>query len=206
MSKYDSLIFDLDGTIWDATRTTAKGWIAALTKFEVPIPNVTQDDISQVAGLVYEDCVRTLLKDVPVPMDTLLPALKKYEKHFMMEEGGVLYDQVRETLEALALKYPLYIVSNCQDWYLDAFFNTTNLKSYFKDYETNGRTGKPKAHNIKDLIERNHLKNPVYIGDTEGDRDAAQEAGVDFIFCSYGFGKFEAEHSVSSFTELAKLL
>ena len=46
----------------------------------------------------------------------------------------------------------------------------------------------PKHHNIKLLVDTHQLKNPVYIGDTAGDGEQSRQAGVPFIFVSYGFG------------------
>lgn len=37
-------------------------------------------------------------------------------------------------------------------------------------------------------MERNHLQDVVYVGDTSGDFDACQKADVPFIYASYGFG------------------
>lgn len=41
------------------------------------------------------------------------------------------------------------------------------------------------------LKERNNLINPVYIGDTDGDRQESALAGVPFVFVTYGFGETE---------------
>ena len=88
----------------------------------------------------------------------------------------------------LAKTYDLYIVSNCQCGYIEQFLRKTQLEAYIKDIECFGNTGKNKGENIRLLVKRNSLKAPVYIGDTKGDCDASKEAGVPFIFASYGFG------------------
>jgi phosphoglycolate phosphatase len=204
--KYDALIFDLDGTLWNATGTVARGWINALMELQVPIPSVTNEDISKVAGQVYEECVRILLKDVKVPMEKLLPVLKKHEEKLMMVHGGTLYDGVTELLPELAKKYKLYLVSNCQDWYLESFFKTTDLKQHFLDWDCHGCSGRSKADNIVDVVRRNNLKNPVYLGDTQGDYESCQKAGVDFIFCQYGFGKVENVPTAKTFEDITNHL
>ena len=58
-------------------------------------------------------------------------------------------------------------------------------------------------------MERNCLKNPVYVGDTQGDYEACQKAGVPFIFAEYGFGATKDNNyygKISSFMELKKLV
>ena len=42
------------------------------------------------------------------------------------------------------------------------------MAEYFEDFECAGNTGKPKGENNKLVIERNNLKSPVYVGDTQG--------------------------------------
>ena len=59
------------------------------------------------------------------------------------------------------------------------------------------------------LIERNNLSNPVYVGDTAGDANAAREAEIDFIYAEYGFGEVEPSLYVGvidSFKELKDIL
>ena len=53
---------------------------------------------------------------------------------------------------------------------------------YIKDHLCFGETLVPKGETILMLMERNGLKEPVYIGDTQGDADACAYAGIPFIF------------------------
>lgn len=46
----------------------------------------------------------------------------------------------------------------------------------------------PKSENIKLIIERNNLKDAIYVGDTELDMEATFAAGIPFVFAEYGFG------------------
>jgi len=64
-----------------------------------------------------------------------------------------------------------------------------------------------KGENIKLIIERNNLINPVYVGDTDGDLKASRFAGIPFIYAQYGFGEAnEYDYMINSFEELLKLL
>lgn len=110
---------------------------------------------------------------------------------YLMKHGGTLYNGVKEVIKLLSKKYKLYIVSNCIEGYIESFLETSNLKDYFSDFENNGRTGLEKGENIKLLIKRNHLSNPIYVGDTDKDREAAEEAKIPFIYATYGFGAVE---------------
>lgn len=37
-------------------------------------------------------------------------------------------------------------------------------------------------------MREHRIESAVYVGDTQGDLDATREAGIDFIWASYGFG------------------
>ena len=65
----------------------------------------------------------------------------------------------------------------------------------------------PKGENIRLVMERNHWKSSIYIGDTEGDRQAALTAGIPFIHAAYGFGQVaEASPRLQDIRELPDLL
>ncbi|MBQ8563125.1 MAG: HAD family hydrolase, partial [Firmicutes bacterium] len=122
---------------------------------------------------------------------------------YIREHGGRLYDGVKDMLENLKQEYFLAIVSNSQDGYVQAFLDYTGLWIYFGDMEMAGRTGKCKGENIRLVMERNHLEQAVYVGDTDGDQKAAALAEVPFVYAEYGFG--QAENPEYSITEVWKL-
>ena len=49
-------------------------------------------------------------------------------------------------------------------------------------------------------MERNGLKNSVYVGDTNGDSTAAKKAGIPFIYAKYGFGERSGRGRVTDYT------
>ena len=128
------------------------------------------------------------------------------ENTYLREHGGVLYPQLEETLEALSQKLPLFIVSNCNAEYIPCFLDAHHMHSYFQDWECIGRTGKQKWENILLVAERNHLKAPVYVGDTVLDQEAAQKAGVPFYHAAYGFGQVEGVPAAARFEDIPAAL
>ena len=124
----------------------------------------------------------------------------------LLKEGGTLYPNTRETIINLSKKYKLYIVSNCVKGYIESFLNTSGLKDYFDDYESYGNTLLSKGENIKLVIERNNLKNPIYVGDTNGDIEGARIAGIPFVYASYGFGDVESfDYKIDDISELLNI-
>ena len=110
------------------------------------------------------------------------------------------------SIKKLSKKYKLFIVSNCQDGYIQCFFKAHKLEKYFIDIECSGVTGLSKGENNKLIIERNHLKNPVYVGDTAGDRESAIVANIPFVYARYGFGNVDDyDYVIDNFEEILSL-
>ncbi len=100
--------------------------------------------------------------------------------------GVVLQEGIKDGLITLKKNYPLFIVSNCGPRMLERFLNYDGMRSFFVDWECLGNTGKGKADNILDVVARNQLKKPIYIGDSYPDADAARAARVDYVHAAYG--------------------
>lgn len=205
--KADGIIFDLDGTLWDASETLAKAWQSTKPQVSYEFQEITPNDIRQVAGMKHDLVYKEWFPELSEKQQHELMQVSGKEKIAHLKKfGGKLYDDLESTLKYLHNKYKLFIVSNCQDGYIEAFLEHHNLLSYFDDYECPGRTGLPKDENIKDVVKRNNLKLPVYVGDTQGDYDASQKAGVPFIYARYGFRDVkEYEQSIDRFADLKKI-
>ncbi|WP_017417030.1 HAD family hydrolase [Clostridium tunisiense] len=186
----DSIIFDLDGTLWDSTEVIMKAWnkvVSTNGQFREPI---TLKELQGTMGLLIKDIGRKLLPHVDeVTTEGIMELCCKEEKKLLLKEGGTLYPNLEDTLKILSEKYSLFIVSNCQCGYIETFLEYHNMGKYFKDIECAGNTGLVKGENIKKIIERNNLKVSVYVGDTQGDCDGASLANIPFVYASYGFGK-----------------
>lgn len=190
--KVDGIIFDLDGTLWDSTEIILKVWNDAANDFKEITTTVTVEDIQSAMGLLLLDIGKKFYPHLEEEeIKEIVKHCSKIENEYLSIHGAKLYDNLEETLKKLSKNHKLFIVSNCQDGYIEAFYKAHNLEKYFVDFENPGRTGMPKWENIKLIVERNNLKNPVYVGDTAGDRKAAKLAGVPFVFAKYGFGDVE---------------
>jgi phosphoglycolate phosphatase len=203
---YDALIFDLDGTLWDAAAASTYGWNVALEKLGVTT-RVTVDDIRSVSGTPFDQCVATLLPELHPADEATVEFIDEHERFGIEALGGTLYEGVAEGLRALAAQYRLFLVSNCPGWYLEAFFRITGLESCFTGSDCHGASGLDKGNMLRVMCQKHGLGQALYVGDTQGDRDSAEGAGLDFAFVSYGFGKTPAPTlSFSSFSELVERL
>jgi len=208
-NQFDSIIFDLDGTLWDSTGNVALAWEKARTEVDDEVEPITRERVRSITGMAYDVIFEVLLPDMDVERRNYFKAVcAQSEIDTLAEFGGDLYAGLEETIKYLAGKYKLYIVSNCQSGYIETFLSHCPVADYFLGHQCYGTKGQPKAENIKDIVKDHDLEAPVYIGDTTGDRDSAAKAGVPFIFASYGFGKVEEGKiaTIDSFGELKGLL
>lgn len=203
----DSIIFDLDGTLWNSTGGVLIAWVNTLRNYKDVKRQITKEDLESVMGLQVNEIGEKLFPGLRSDMQAkLLKECCMAECEYLCNYGGILYENLEETLIRLSEKYKLFIVSNCEVGYIESFYEYHKLKKYFCDFENPGRTGLSKGENIKLIMKRNNLKNPVYVGDTTGDLKAAKAAGIPFIYASYGFGKVnEYDYVIDKFEDLLRI-
>lgn len=191
MSKL-GLIFDMDGTLWDSAENVAKSWDEVVNESYAGLRRITADDVKGVMGLTMDRIADILFDMLPeAERIKLLDKCCDSENDYLRMHGGILYPELRETMEALRKKYHLYIVSNCQSGYIEAFLDYYSFHDLFEDIECYGNNGLNKGENIKLIVERNHLDRAFYVGDIEGDYISSREAGIGFVHAAYGFGVIE---------------
>nr|WP_303244165.1 HAD family hydrolase [uncultured Cellulosilyticum sp.] len=202
------IIFDLDGTLWDSSKQVVEAWNRALAKHPELKKQISLKEIQGFMGRTMPQIAALMFPDMAEEKRAaILDECCDEEQVYLLKHGGILYPYLEEVLGRLKDKYGLYIVSNSQDGYVQAFLEYHHMSSYFEDYEMAGRTGKCKGENIKLVMERNNLEQAVYMGDTQGDLDAADLAGIPFILADYGFGSVDRKtYTVEKFSDLEELI
>ena len=203
----DSIIFDVDGTLWDSTDSVADSWNQAIRLNSSLDLTLDRETLSGVFGKTMTEIGDILFPSLPPQeRNDLLEICFETENRHLEDHPGEMYPGVAEIIPMLAEKYPLFIVSNCQCGYIEVLLKTTGLGPYIKDHLCFGETQVSKGETMRMLVERNNLKSPVYIGDTQGDADACKAADVPFIFAEYGFGEVpSANRRIREFSELRDL-
>ena len=201
--KTGAVIFDLDGTLWDASETIAPAWNAWCEAHGVE-RRFTPADCRSYCGKTLPEIARVVFPEAePAWAETVVNGCCEAECIPLAKQGGRLYPGLLSVLEELGRDYLLAVVSNCGLGYIEAFFSGNRTGPYFDDYENAARTGLSKGQNIRLVMERNGVERAVYLGDTQGDREAAREAGVPFIHAAYGFGQVSSpEAAIRSIREL----
>ncbi|MCC8167932.1 MAG: HAD family hydrolase [Clostridiales bacterium] len=203
------ILFDMDGTLWDSAENVAISWNIAVEKCGYRRAPLTKEDMYRVMGMTMDRIARALFADIPdEEIPTLLEACCKEENDYLLAHGGEPYPKLRSTMEELRdMGYHLYIVSNCQAGYIEAFLGYYGLGDLIEDKQCYGDNGLQKADNIRILYERDGLEWAVYVGDIQGDYDSACAAGVGFIHAAYGFGTVDADvPRVEEFAQLPETL
>ena len=185
----DSIIFDVDGTLWDSTGIVADAWTDYLREIEHIDMTVTVEKLKSLFGRPLPVIAEQIFPDRGKEEQIrLIDGCCQAEHRALLRQCAPLYPELEETLKALAAEYPLYMVSNCQAGYIEVFLEATGFGRYFSGHLCHGDTGADKPETISILMKEQHLQSPVYVGDTMGDFLSCRKAGVPFVFASYGFG------------------
>lgn len=204
----DSLIFDLDGTLWDTCDVCAVAWNLVIARNGISFREIAGDDVRSVAGRPHRDCIEIVFDGLAESeIETLTRETMTEDNRLIAERGGYMYPNLSSVIPGLAEVFTLGIVSNCQTGYIETFLEWTKLDGQFADFESWGNTGNSKSSNLASLIERNQLRRPVFIGDTPGDQEAARDNGVAFIYARYGFGEvIGADAEINDLQDLAEVV
>ena len=206
--EFESLIFDIDGTLWDSRAMVAEGYNIQLHKEGLDHLAVTRDDLTPLFGKVKEELADALFGSISQPerYDLINRCMDMERKHMAASECAIGFPAVKETLEQLAKKYRLFIVSNCDCGYPELCMEKLGLEQLIQGHLCYGDTGTAKGQTILRLMQTHGISSACYIGDTQGDATAAKVAGIPFVYCAYGFGKVDGFwKSIDCFADLLKL-
>ena len=186
--KPDSLIFDMDGTLWDAVDTYARVWTQVLQENGIDIV-LTKQDIQGYMGMEMKQIFKEIYPEgTPELFEKINRNIVKKEQELIDRMGGNVYPDVLDGLDRLSAKYKLFMLSNCQEGGIRGFMKYTETKYLFTDYMEYGMNFQSKHVNLKLLIDRHNLKTPMYVGDTDSDSKECQLVHVPFVFVTWGFG------------------
>ena len=206
--NYESLIFDIDGTLWDSRALVAEGYNIQLKAEGLDHLCVNAEQLKALFGKVMTEIADVILETIPVEQryDLMERCMKTENDYLYQNECNIGYPKVKETVAELAKKYRLFIVSNSQCGYPELCMEKLGLTPYIQGHLCFGDTGTSKGKTIRTLMERHNIESCAYIGDTQGDYEATVEANVPFIWATYGFGTPEGYAAkVDSFAELLTL-
>ena len=189
--KRPALIFDIDGTLWDSRQIVADGYNHHLASIGRQDLFVTADYLKGLFGKPMTEIADIMLVSIPVPERyEVLQACMEEEHRFLEKDPcNIAFPGVKETLAKLKEDYRLFIVSNAQCGYPELMMDKLSIRHLFEGWLCFGDTGTCKGETIRRLMEKHGISDACYIGDTQGDLDASDMAGLPFVYCTFGFGQ-----------------
>lgn len=192
MQKKDTVVFDLDGTLLDTLDDLMNSVNYALESNGYPAR--TKDEVRRFVGNGI-----LLLMQRALPSGQENPDFDKvfagFKEHYGIHCNDLTkpYDGIMELLELLKEKgVKMAIVSNKAD------FAVKELSEiYFKgiipvaigEKESEGIRKKPAPDTVMEALRQlgSTTENAVYVGDSEVDLATAENCGMDYILCEWGF-------------------
>ena len=205
----ESLIFDIDGTLWDTRAIVARGYNVELEKMGRPDLFLTAEYLTSLFGKTAQEIADVIFVDYPPEerLGLIFNCMETERVVLRSDPCQVDFPGVRETLRKLKERYRLFVVSNCEKGYPEIMMEKLGLKDLFEGHLCHGDTNLPKGDTIRILMERHGIRSAAYIGDTQGDLEASRKAGIPFVFCTYGFGTpAEWDAKIDHFEELPAVL
>ncbi len=207
--KVESLIFDIDGTLWDSRQLVAEGYNLQLCDEGFEKYCVNAEQLKALFGKTMSEIADIMLADFEVPERyALMERCMEREDVYLRENAtdAIAYEGVKETLTELEKKYRLFIVSNSQQGYPEITMRAIGVEHLFEGHLCFGDTQTEKGETMKTLMKKYDIKDAVYIGDTQGDYEATLVAGIPFVWASFGFGEPDGyEMKIDSFKELMEI-
>lgn len=186
MKLYDAIIWDIDGTLL----ATAEGLVAAYEHCTelLSLPRRSREELASYIGPVPQDIFRQKYgMEEQVAQEATKIFRTWYKQHGLRMARP--YEGIMEVLNAFSLAgIPQAIATNKRQDYAQEICDIFGISRYCKPILGADDAGKStKAQRICQCVETLSAKHAVMIGDTEGDKRAAGEAGVDFLGVNYGY-------------------
>ena len=188
--KYESLILDIDGTLWDSRALVAQGYNLQLTAEGLSRYFVDAERLKPLFGKVMTEIADAMFPDLPESRRYALMERCMDRENRYLEENPcrIGYPGIVEALETLSRSHRLFIVSNSQQGYPELCMDKLGIRELISGHLCFGDTGTDKGTTIRILMDKYGISSAAYVGDTQGDREAAEKAGIDFLWAAYGFG------------------
>ena len=197
--KYDLVIFDLDGTLMDTSKSITKTVNSAME--ELGKKQYSIDECVKFVGGGVSGLARNILgkeKYEDVTNEEMEKVIRKYYDIYF-DYGVEPYEGIPEFLDFLEQNgVKKGIVTNkdhetalsavdkkLSKWKFDGIFGS-NEKEY---------PNKPNPYNVDRMAQNLNISKEkiLFVGDMLVDVNTAKNAGIDIVYCKWGFGEVKGE-------------
>ena len=197
--KYDLVIFDLDGTLMDTSKSITKTVNSAME--ELGKKQYSANECVKFVGGGVSGLARNILgkeKYEDVTNEEMEKVIRKYYDIYF-DYGVEPYEGISELLDFLEQNgVKKGIVTNkdhetalsavdkkLSKWKFDGIFGS-NEKEY---------PNKPNPYNVDKMAQNLNISKEkiLFVGDMLVDVNTAKNAGIDIVYCKWGFGEVKGE-------------
>ena len=191
--RYDLIVFDWDGTLFDSTALIVRCIQAACRDVGAAVPSDAQ--AAYVIGLGLDDALRSAVPDLP--RERYRDLGLRYRHHYLSRQHELsLFEGTLPMLHALrARRHLLGVATGKSRRGLDEALHTSQLKGLFDATRTADETAsKPDPRMLRELMEELDVapERTLMIGDTTHDLLLGLNAGTAVLAVSYGAHEREA--------------
>lgn len=207
-------IFDFDGTLFNSIDDVVLCFNKTLTYYD--LPTLTREEYIPCLGGNIDDIVSLVLGE-NLTDDNLEPVKATYLDFYnsSKKELTVPFAKSHELLKELQERNVLLAInSNRLNYSLNEFVTRFFADIDFLEIEghVEPNPSKPDPYGVNKIIEKANVdvSDAIYIGDSSMDIKTAQNAGIDCIIVSWGYGMkdvFENDYPlevIDNFNELLK--
>ena len=184
-----TIIFDLDGTILDTLQDLTNAVNYGLKSFNLPdrCIDFVRKAIGNGTQVLIRRCISYNLND-----EDTQAVFNSFKSYYLEHYADCTkpYDGIEELLTALKGKCHLAVVSN-KDNDLTQKLIQKEFPGLFDIIQGSylDKPKKPDPYLINKILEENHINKEdcLYVGDTNVDKESADNAGLDYRLVSYGY-------------------
>jgi len=214
MRNIRNLLFDLDGTLVDSSRT-----ISTCIDYALGQLGVTATGDVAVASVIGTPLLDIFRHQYDLTQQQSESAIGHYREHYdrLGQAGSLVYDGVNETLSSLRSNdYRLFIATVKPTGIAEKVLNDLELLTYFDGIcgASMGHERRDKASIIAHALKKFALdpSRSLMVGDRDQDILGARANGIPCIAVTYGFGSrnelksAQPDHFVDHSREIVSLL
>ena len=191
LHTYDTILFDLDGTLTDPKEGITKSIAYALTKMDIVVP-----DLEELTQFIGPPLMTSFKEYFQMNDEEAQTALQLYRERFSTKGlyENILYDGIDHLLYHLKKNgYKLAIATSKPTVFAEIILKHFTLYDYFDEIVGSELDGSRslKGEVISEALRRLNVTNQekcVMVGDRKHDVIGAAQNGIDSIGVTYGYG------------------
>lgn len=192
MASFDTILFDVDGTLVDATSDIANAMNHALRMLK--LPELPKETIVSYIGAGVKYLIRN---SIGTDDDAIIEkGTKLYVDHYLAHAADetVLYPHVTDILEYLKGKRK-FIFTNRYASFADVALRALGVRNYFEAIIGGDDENciKPSACSVDRIVKKFGIdkSKSLIVGDMDIDVMTGKNSGIKICWVTYGLGKIE---------------